>query len=61
MQDYIRQKDKYSFQEAQIRKLAFELEQMRAMRANIPVISSAGYKDEEKQSLQLLIYRMKFQ
>jgi len=49
MQDYIRQKDKYSFQkEAQIRKLAFELEQMRAMRANIPVISSAGYKDEEK-------------
>jgi hypothetical protein len=40
IQDYIRQKDKNSFQrEAQIRKLAFELEQIRAMRANIPVIS----------------------
>ncbi len=43
LQDYIRQKDKNSFQrEAQIRKLAFEIEQIRSMRTNIPTINLAN-------------------
>jgi hypothetical protein len=52
-QDYIRQNDKNSFQrEAQIRKLAFEVEQIRAMRANMPIINLEKNEENNETSIQ---------
>ncbi len=65
LQDYIRQKDKGSFQrEAQMRKLSFELEQLRSMISKIPHTralnpdnilcseSSVSISEKEKQNIQ---------
>lgn len=53
LQDYIRQKDKSSFQkEAQIRKLAFELEQLQTLRTSAPAICSE--RDEDLQEKKLI-------
>lgn len=65
LQDYIRQKEKGSFQkEAQIRKLSFELEQIRSMKAKIPqtrainpenmVSSDSSIKISEKEKQDIL-------
>lgn len=50
LQDYIRQKDKTSFQkEAQIRKLAFELEQLRTLRTATPIPYTAKYEEQQEK------------
>ncbi len=47
LQDYVRQRDKSSFHmETQIRKLSFELEQLRTMRGKIPYTRTVTHENE---------------